>query len=404
MDTELIPEGGMPGAETLRRSVDFVLGTLLVMAGAIVITEGSEQPYLVLGLLFGFAALYYWGSFFLDPAATWSIFVWLLVLTLLWVVLLPIEPLAVYLVFPMFFLYLNAFPDYRGVTAVVGATLVAIFAQWPLLTPGTVVGPTLAALVTIAIFFSFRRMWLAHMEREQLFRELLQTRHQLAATEREAGMVAERQRIAHEIHDTLAQGLSSIQMLLHVAEQEVNSGASGNAIRHIELARGTAAENLSEARAMIAALQPASLTESSLENALQRIAESCSIPEVAVTLEGAVQPLPMRVEATLLRIAQGAMGNVAKHSQATRAKLTLTYEPDEVRLDVVDHGVGFVPADVAARPAGLGHIGLDAMRSRAKEVGGTLSVESEPGLGTAVSVAIPIRSVDSNKADLKGSE
>ncbi|MEJ5928812.1 sensor histidine kinase [Corynebacterium sp. H128] len=404
MDTELIPEGGMPGAETLRRSVDFVLGTLLVMAGAIVITEGSEQPYLVLGLLFGFAALYYWGSFFLDPAATWSIFVWLLVLTLLWVVLLPIEPLAVYLVFPMFFLYLNAFPDYRGVTAVVGATLVAIFAQWPLLTPGTVVGPTLAALVTIAIFFSFRRMWLAHMEREQLFRELLQTRHQLAATEREAGMVAERQRIAHEIHDTLAQGLSSIQMLLHVAEQEVNSGASGNAIRHIELARGTAAENLSEARAMIAALQPASLTESSLENALQRIAESCSIPEVAVTLEGAVQPLPMRVEATLLRIAQGAMGNVEKHSQATRAKLTLTYEPDEVRLDVVDHGVGFVPADVAARPAGLGHIGLDAMRSRAKEVGGTLSVESEPGLGTAVSVAIPIRSVDSNKADLKGSE
>ncbi|WP_407643753.1 sensor histidine kinase [Corynebacterium kalinowskii] len=270
----------------------------------------------------------------------------------------------------------------------------AIFGNYPQFSPGSVVGPVLAALVTIAIFFAFRRLWLAHLDREQLFRELLATRHQLATTERKAGMVAERQRIAHEIHDTLAQGLSSIQMLLHVAEQEVSSGDADNAIKHIGLARTTAADNLSEARAMIAALQPAALEQASLEGALHRIAESSAVPEVAVTVEGASRPLPMRVEATLLRIAQGAMGNVEKHSGAGRAKLTLTFEPDEVRLDVVDHGAGFNPEEVSERPAGLGHIGLAAMHSRAAEVGGDLTVESTPGLGTAVSVAIP--TVDSD--------
>ncbi|QGU03155.1 Sensor histidine kinase LiaS [Corynebacterium kalinowskii] len=392
METEM-DTAAMPGAETLRRSVDILFGILLIGVGASVLTNGV-QKFLVLGLLFGFAAVYYWGTFFLDNAPTWPVFVWLMVLTVLWVVMLPIQPLAVYLVFPLFFLYLNAFPDYRGITAVIGATVVAIFGNYPQFSPGSVVGPVLAALVTIAIFFAFRRLWLAHLDREQLFRELLATRHQLATTERKAGMVAERQRIAHEIHDTLAQGLSSIQMLLHVAEQEVSSGDADNAIKHIGLARTTAADNLSEARAMIAALQPAALEQASLEGALHRIAESSAVPEVAVTVEGASRPLPMRVEATLLRIAQGAMGNVEKHSGAGRAKLTLTFEPDEVRLDVVDHGAGFNPEEVSERPAGLGHIGLAAMHSRAAEVGGDLTVESTPGLGTAVSVAIP--TVDSD--------
>lgn len=381
MDTSV-----MPGAETLRRSVDILFALLLIGMGSAAIAN-SAQKFLVLGLLFGFAAVYYWGTFFLDNAPTWPIFSWLLVLTVMWVVLLPIEPLAVYLVFPLFFLYLNAFPDYRGITAVIGATVVAIFGNYPEFSPGSVVGPALAALVTIAIFFAFRRLWLAHLDREHLFRELLDAR-------REAGMVAERQRIAHEIHDTLAQGLSSIQMLLHVAEQEISKGNDTGAIKHIGLARSTAADNLSEARAMIAALQPAALEQASLEGALHRIAESSTVPEVAVTVEGAARPLPMRVEATLLRIAQGALGNVEKHAKARRAKLTLTFEPDEVRMDVVDHGAGFNPAEVAERPAGLGHIGLAAMHSRAEEVGGTLTVESTPGLGTAVSVAIP--TVDSD--------
>jgi len=98
----------------------------------------------------------------------------------------------------------------------------------------------------------------------------------------------------------------------------------------------------------------------------------------------------MRTEAALLRIAQGAVGNVAKHAGATRCRVTVTYEPDEVRLDVVDNGRGFDPAEVQTRPAGLGHIGLAAMRQRAVELGGVLEVEGTPGAGSAVSVAIPL--------------
>src|SRR5690606_26695357 len=83
---------------------------------------------------------------------------------------------------------------------------------------------------------------------------------------------------------------------------------------------------------------------------------------IEVGVEGDGRQLPMRTEAALLRIAQGAVGNVAKHAGATRCRVTVTYEPDEVRLDVVDNGSGFDPSEVEQRPAGLGHIGLDAIR------------------------------------------
>ena len=97
----------------------------------------------------------------------------------------------------------------------------------------------------------------------------------------------------------------------------------------------------------------------------------------------------MRLEAGLLRIAQGAMSNVVKHAGATKSRVTLTFAPDEIRLDVVDNGRGFDVGAAPQRPSGLGHIGIDAMRTRAAELGGELVVESTPGGPTAVSVAIP---------------
>ncbi|AKK04191.1 sensor histidine kinase [Corynebacterium epidermidicanis] len=380
---------GVPGSETIQRSNDVLIGALVLMVGFSALTS-KDDTLATLTTLLAFSGVYYWGALVLELRAQWRTLIWLLALVGLWVVLLPMQPLAVYLVFPLYFLFLTVMPDFRGVTAVLGATVVAIMNQYPAFTPGGVLGPALAALVTIAIFFAFRRLWLAHVERENLLQELLSTRHQLIATEREAGMVAERQRIAHEIHDTLAQGLSSIQMLLHVAEKDVASAHPDQAILRIQQARATAAENLSEARAMIAALQPAGLAGNSLEAALQRVAASAQNVAAKVVVEGESRALPMRVEATLLRIAQGAMGNVVKHAQAGRAQITLTFAPEEVRLDVVDDGVGFDPAGVDKHAAGLGHIGLEAMRSRVAEVGGVFTVESAPGEGAAVSVAIPL--------------
>ena len=188
-------------------------------------------------------------------------------------------------------------------------------------------------------------------------------------------------------------------MLLRVGEQEIEHSALAEAektkvLKYMELARNTAADNLSEARAMIAALQPAALSKTSLEGALHRVAESFVGVDWSIQVDGDERQLPMKTEAALLRIGQGAMGNVAKHANATRCAVTLTYSADEIRLDVVDDGDGFVPQDVADRPAGLGHIGINAMRQRAAELGGTLEVESQPGEGTAVTVALPVESTE----------
>ena len=112
--------------------------------------------------------------------------------------------------------------------------------------------------------------------------------------------------------------------------------------------------------------------------------------QVEVESEGMERQLPMKTEAALLRIAQGAVGNIVKHAHASRARVTVTYEADEVRVDVVDNGRGFEPETVSSAPAGLGHIGLSAMRRRAQELGGEVVIESAPGEGTAVSVSMPL--------------
>ncbi len=385
-----------PGATSFRNSIHILTAVLLVVGlGA---SARLTLPIFALScvLLFVWGALYFYGSSTGATVSHGRQLAWLFLLTLVWVIMLPIVPIAVYIVFPLFFLYLRVMPDIRGIVAVVGATAVAIVSQYPVgLTVGGVMGPSVAALVTIAIDYAFRTLWRVNHEKQELIDQLIETRSQLAATERSAGIAAERQRIAHEIHDTVAQGLSSIQMLLHVAEQELVAGGDGGAgtdaaLHKIRLARSTASDNLGEARAMIAALQPAALAKTSLEAALGRVTQPLLGINFFISVDGDERQLPMKTEATLLRIAQGAIGNVAKHSEAKNCHVTLTYDENQVRLDVVDDGVGFDPEHVRQRPASLGHIGLDALRQRAAELNGEVVVESAHGQGTAVSVALPV--------------
>ena len=385
-----------PGENGMRQGIHILTGLLLVVIVASALRNSLMQTGLVALVAATFGGVYALGARRRDAMSLGMSQLWLLALTLLWVVLLPIHSIAVYLVFPLYFLYLQVMPDFRGVIAVVGATAISIFSRLPVgITAGAILGPVVAAVVSVGIDYAFRALWTVSQERQELIEELLETRSQLAATERAAGIAAERQRIAHEIHDTLAQGLSSIQMLLYVAEQDLlKTGISEEEaevpLKKIRLAKSTAADNLGEARAMIAALQPAALSKTSLEGALQRAASGIHGTEIVIVVDGDERQLPMRTEASLLRIAQGALGNVAKHAQAERCHVTLSYGEKEVRLDIVDDGVGFNPELIAERPVGLGHIGLDAMRQRAAEQGGEVNVESSPGNGTAVSVALPV--------------
>ncbi|ALC06995.1 two component sensor kinase [Corynebacterium deserti GIMN1.010] len=397
LDVEaLAKRGGQPGAMSYRNSIHILTATLLVVGlGA---SARLSLPMFALScvLLFVWGSLYFYGSskrLELKHAVQLG---WLFALTLVWVVMIPIVPVSIYLLFPLFFVYLQVMPDVRGIIAVVGATSIAIASQYAGgLTFGGVMGPLVSAIVTVAIDYAFRTLWRVNNEKQQLIDQLIETRSQLAVTERNAGIAAERQRIAHEIHDTVAQGLSSIQMLLHVSEQEIEAADLDDKTKKaitqkIKLARSTASDNLSEARAMIAALQPAALSKTSLEAALHRVTEPLLGINFVINVDGDVRQLPMKTEATLLRIAQGAIGNVAKHSEAKNCHVTLTYEDTEVRLDVVDDGVGFEPEEVSGQPAGLGHIGLSALHQRAVELNGEVIVESAYGQGTAVSAALPV--------------
>jgi len=207
---------------------------------------------------------------------------------------------------------------------------------------------------------------------------------QLLIQAREAGILDERQRMAREIHDTLAQGLTGIITQLQAAEQASDDPAGWR--RHFEAATTLARESLSEARRSVDALRPEPLETGRLPAALADVAGRWSALHgvtVQVTTTGTARPVPAEAEVVLLRTAQEGLANVARHAQATNAWVTLSYMEQEVALDVRDDGKGFEPAQADG-------FGLVAMRQRVEGLSGTLQIESEPGAGTAISACVPV--------------
>lgn len=321
--------------------------------------------------------------------------IWLGLLSVIWVVLAILSPEAMYLVFPLFFLYLHLVPGWRGPTAVALSTVVAIavFGMQRGFSFAGVIGPMIGAAVAVAIGLGYRSLAREAAEREHLIAELTSTRKQLAEVERAAGVLDERGRLAREIHDTVSQSLSSIVMLLHVAERSDDLGSV--AARRVQQAREAAQGALAETRQFINELSPPSLRSGTLVDAIGRLARQTSETSglrVEVTTAGQISPMPTRIEATLLRIAQGAIANVVQHALAQRIDITLTVLDREVILDIVDDGCGFDPREVHPQLGadGSGSFGLRAMRERMAELGGTLTVESTPGVGTNVVASVEI--------------
>ncbi len=212
---------------------------------------------------------------------------------------------------------------------------------------------------------------------------------------RQAGVLRERQRMAHEIHDTLAQGFISIVTNLEAAEGVIPSNLD-RAQHHLDQARLTARESLTEARRLVWALRPEALESVSLPEALERLAERWSTQSgiaAGVATTGTPCPLPSEVEAMLFRIGQEALNNARRHAEgASRVALTLSYMGDVVALDARDDGAGFDPTREfdKARNRDSGGFGLKGMRERVEGVGGALSVESAPGEGTTLAVELPV--------------
>ncbi|MGW5006427.1 sensor histidine kinase [Streptomyces parvulus] len=327
---------------------------------------------------------------------------WLGLVVVVWMVLVVLAPSFSWCAVPLFYTGLRTLPARAALVLVGVLTVFVVAAQLRLagrFDPNLLLAPPAVAAIATAVFLNTERQT---ARQRALIDDLIRTRRELAASERREGTLAERQRLSMEIHDSLAQGLSSQRMLLQAAER-VWEPDPAKARAHVRRAASVAEHNLAEARRFVHDLAPADLARGGgLEAALRALAARETGDDLTVRVhvdDGARVPaLPDRVQSALLRIAQGALANVREHAGASTAALSLTLLDDQAVLDVTDDGHGFDPAAATGAPGVRGH-GLPAMRARLRQLGGTLTVESAPGEGTVLSAAVPLDPPGTDPAD-----
>ncbi|MBJ8346310.1 sensor histidine kinase [Antrihabitans sp. YC2-6] len=311
----------------------------------------------------------------------------ILVLFVAAVLFAPASMSAIVVLYPLTFMSLplgKALAVTTLVTAIPVVTVVVKFG-WDAAQTRMVLSVGLMAFVVAPLIGTWiTRTVLQSEERADLLDELAARRADVERLSRDAGTAAERARLAREIHDTLAQGFTSIVALAQAIESELDS-APEQAKRHLALVASTARENLVEARAMVATLTPSALGAGTLVDAVRRQAQRLALESgIAVEVEAPadLRRLPTAAEVVLLRSAQEALANVGRHAHATRVTVHIEETADGVLLRTVDDGAGFDVTSVEG-------YGLSGMRARAEEAGGSCRVSSTPGAGTAVEVEVP---------------
>ena len=220
-------------------------------------------------------------------------------------------------------------------------------------------------------------------DRQRLIDDLTRSRANLMRVEREAGRLTERQRLARDIHDTLAQHFTSIIMHLSAAKHSNPELVQSE----VQQAEDAAREGLDEIRRIVWDMQPEQIEKASLVEAVEELAARWSAEnrvQVKMNVTGTPRSLTSSAETALLRISQEAMHNINKHAQAKNVNITFSFMEDMFVMDIVDDGLGFDPSKTS------NGFGLKTMRDRIEELGGILTIESERGRGTAIAVSLPI--------------
>ncbi len=305
------------------------------------------------------------------------------------VVLVPAATWGLFVVSPqLFWLLRRAWAV--AATVVLASGLIVATALQEGATLGETVRDDVPVTAFLTVFGVLVGVWIQRVtqesdERARLIEELESSRAQVAELSREAGAAAERDRLAGEIHDTLAQGFTSIVTLLQAAQPELDT-APATARRHVDLAIRSARDNLRTARELVAATAPAALASDTLSGAVTRAAARCAEETgiaVSTAVEGEPRRLPAEQEIVLLRAAQELLGNAGRHSGARAVDVRLAFDV-AVTLRVADDGTGFDPHAVAP-----GRFGLAMMRGRVERLGGSLTLDSTPGRGTCATVTVP---------------
>lgn len=330
--------------------------------------------------------------------------VWLAAVVACWTVLALIAPSFSWAAVPLVFLALRVLPFRWAVAATV--FLVAVVAvAWSRMTgladPTVLLGPVCVAVLAVTAYRALERDALT---RRALLADLEAAQDEVADAERRAGVVAERARLSREIHDSVAQGLTSINLLLQAADQEWESRPA-DARDHVDQAATMARSSLDEARRVVRDLAPTELTGgSALATAVRQVADDLAATtglSVPVHVHGDPHEVGGRVATAVVRTLRGALANVAEHAGATTAVVSLTFHEGGVALDVRDDGAGFDPTQLK-EPDGLRGHGLAGMRARARLLGGDLVIESAPGEGTVVAASFAAGQTASQGEERRG--
>jgi signal transduction histidine kinase len=263
----------------------------------------------------------------------------------------------------LYFLYIMLYPTEHW--------LLILMVILGLLTIATIIGVFISSIIVQST------------DRQRLIDDLTRSRVNLMRVEREAGRLNERQRLARDIHDTLAQHFTSIIMHLSAAKHS----NPGTVQTQVQQAEDAAREGLDEIRRIVRDMQPEQIEKASLVEAVEELAARWSAENsvlVKMNVTGTPRSLTPSAETALLRISQEAMHNVIKHAQAKNVNITFSFMDDIFVMDIADDGLGFDPSKNSDG------FGLKTMRGRAEELSGTLTIESERGTGTAIAVSIPV--------------
>ena len=326
---------------------------------------------------------------------------WLLGFAAIWITAVAVSAEFVWLAFLLWLLAGHLLPLRWGL--LFSGFVLAVVIVAPILHHGTtsyanIFGPLIGGIFAFGISRGYLQLLRDAAERERLVvsltraqAETAELQDELALAQRHSGAIAERARISRDIHDTIAQALSSIRLLAHAGAGRTEDPDAARTLAQVETLAG---DSLADVRRIVAALAPAELDDDALAAALQRMLDRIRDEtglQGELHVDDSMPILPTEVEVALLRTAQSALANVRLHARASRVVMSLIDADDTVRLDVIDDGTGFdQPAWEQDADAGSSY-GLRFMRARLRELGGGLDIESTPGEGTALSIHLPIR-------------
>ncbi|POH72954.1 sensor histidine kinase [Arthrobacter glacialis] len=386
-----VQESVIPQSRQLGR-IDAVvhLGFVVLMMASLVRYVMRHPPadnIWVLALAAGVCGIYAVVAVLARRRRPWAL--WMFALVVLWSALVLVAPSFAWCSVAVFFLcrtVLSGWAAHLAGGVIALATSAGLFR----LSGGSDIAMLLGPLAVGAMLtLIYDRIEHDAREQRRLLAQLSAAQAKLAASERRAGTIAERERVSREIHDTVTQGLASSLLLLEAATRTwPSTAAKGDVDRASTLLRA----NLTDTRSLVHELASPGLDTVPLAEALLQAA-SAYVPDVRVQVTGMARTLPSDVRHALLRVVQSAAANIKLHAAAPHTTVTLGYLPGTVTLDIYDDGDGFDPGGTAP-PSKTGGYGLRAMRARVEQLGGVFSVGSTPGEGTIVAAQLPTEDID----------